>query len=110
MSTSLIPKSLQGEAQGAKVTVSLGLVAALVYGAYRVGADRTVEETKSAEKIAKIEVTLERVVTVLERLETKQAEQARDIAINRDLNGTQSADLQVLDSKVKDLQAGRRPR
>lgn len=103
---SLIP-TLGKEAGGAKVSVSLLLIAALCYGTFYLGnstgaADKA-ESAKRAEKVADIEVTLSRVTTILERMEEKQSEQGRDLSAVESRTHQMNGDLQVIAGKVEGL-------
>jgi hypothetical protein len=108
---SLIPV-LGKEAGGAKVSVSILLIAALCYGTFylgnNAGAADKVENAKRAEKVADIEVTLSRVTTILERMEEKQTEQGRDLSAVESRTHQMNGDLQVIAGKVEGLSKNRR--
>lgn len=83
-----------------KVTTTLGLIAAVAMGAFQFGASTASASGPISGEIAGLHIAVTKLTTILDRVERKQDEQARDLAtLQRELSKV-SADVQELRSRV----------
>lgn len=94
---------IQQEAKNSKVSVSILLIVALVYGAFWLGENRSQEVQDATKKIDKMEITLEKVSAVLERLEENQREQSKSISGIEEKSHKMNTEIVVMGTKMEEL-------
>lgn len=110
MSGSIVPKAFS-EANKTTVSLGLGVLIAIVYGAYRLGqeastAPETLREQAAeiraqGERINQIDVRLEKLVTSTEAMARTQQAQARDVRAQQESIANLNTEVQVISSHVK---------
>lgn len=112
---SIIPEAFK-EANKTQVSVGLGVLVALVYGAYHLGQQSAAaapeqiqqvqrqleaQSKEQAAKTAQIDVRLEKLVTSTEHMAKIQKSQAKDISAMQERAATMNAELLVISSHVQ---------
>lgn len=87
-----------------KLTLSLGFIISLGFGAYQFGQQSSAipeSQLKQAEKVQQIEVTLAKVSTILETMQKHQEENTKSIRDIQNKNHQINGEIQVISSKLK---------
>lgn len=110
MSKSIVPEAFR-EANKTTVSLGLGVLVAIVYGAYRLGqeastAPETLREQAAeikaqGERINQIDVRLEKLVTSTEAMARTQESQARDVRAQQEAMAILNTEVQVISSHVQ---------
>lgn len=100
MNTSLRP--LANVSSSTRVTVSVGLIVALVVGAFRLGAEQSNADRLQDERMARIESAIATQTAILDRMERRQSEAEKVLA---DLNSRASrlaGAIDVVDTRLRE--------